>query len=468
MVWLKTTQGVCLNLKTLIITFSSERFLSIYQRFASNYIDEVMIIKTDHLRNSIFGDRDKISSERYFLTLTLFTAFFFMLLLCLEQVITDLSDASILLSAGVAITLIALYFAVRFYEWLLVPKTILTVIGLIAIDFAWYFRFFSNGPMLFFILIFVSLILWLWDGKALLLLLLGYFVNFILLFYIEYNTADAAFVYPNHQIRSIDIFLSFSIFSALLVLLLYVYKREYLRQKRKAINSDRLKSAFLANMSHEIRTPMNGILGFSDLLKNQDLTGEKQQEYIAIIEKSGHRMLNVINDIMDISRIEAGLSQVEIQEININNQLNYIHEFFSLEAGLKGLKLINANAAKTAEITIRTDREKVLAIVTNLVKNAIKYSKKGVVEIGCVAQETVLEIYVKDQGIGIAADRQKVIFERFIQADIDDLQARQGAGLGLSISKAYAELLGGEIRVESEVGVGSKFSFTLPFTAKNK
>jgi PAS domain S-box-containing protein len=248
-------------------------------------------------------------------------------------------------------------------------------------------------------------------------------------------------------------------------------EEELIEAKEKALESDRLKSAFLANMSHEIRTPMNGILGFAELLKEPDLTGEQQQEYIDIIGKSGNRMLNIINDIVDISKIEAGLMKLDIQQTNINEQIEYIYTFFKPEVEAKGMKLFFRNSLPAREAILTTDREKIYAILTNLVKNAIKYTNHGSIEFGYdpVAETghgLSLQFYVKDTGIGIPKERQEAIFERFIQADITDKMAHQGAGLGLSITKAYVEMLGGEIWVESEVGIGSAFYFNLPYYAK--
>ncbi|MBI9058897.1 MAG: response regulator [Labilibaculum sp.] len=242
---------------------------------------------------------------------------------------------------------------------------------------------------------------------------------------------------------------------------------ELIEAKEKAEESDRLKSAFLANMSHEIRTPMNGILGFSGLLKEPKLTGEKQQRYIGIIEKSGARMLNIINNIVDISKIESGTMEIDLKETNINDQLDYVFIFFKPEVESKRIDLVLKNTLSVKEAIINTDSEKIYAILINLVKNAIKYTDKGSIEFGCDFIEkhnsSFLQFFVKDSGVGIAEDRQEDIFERFIQADINDVQARQGAGLGLSISKAYIKMLGGKIWVESNKGIGSTFYFTLPY-----
>lgn len=239
---------------------------------------------------------------------------------------------------------------------------------------------------------------------------------------------------------------------------------ELQRAKEHAEQSDRLKSAFLANMSHEIRTPMNGILGFSELLKNQQLTGKQQQEYINIIEKSGTRMLNIINNIVDISRIEAGLMQLNIELTNIHEQMDYLLSFFKPEAAAKGINLKIGSYAPDECQLISTDKEKLYAILINLIKNAIKYCDHGSIEYGCSVNDQFLEYYVQDTGIGIPLDRQQAIFERFIQAEISDKMARQGAGLGLSISKAYVNMLGGKIWVQSTEGKGSTFYFTIPLS----
>ncbi len=266
------------------------------------------------------------------------------------------------------------------------------------------------------------------------------------------------------------------LYVAITSFLLFVMIRKHMKMlylaKEKAEESDRLKSAFLANMSHEIRTPMNGILGFTELLKEPKLNGGEQQEYIGIIGKSGARLLNIINDIIDISKIEAGQMTVNITESDINEQIEYIYTFFQPEFERKGLRYSFKNGLSAKEAIIKTDREKIYAILTNLVKNALKYTDKGSIEFGYKLKRegelSNLEFFVKDTGIGIPQNRQKAIFERFIQADISDKMALQGAGLGLSISKAYVEMLGGKIWVESEPGKGTIFYFTIPYNSENQ
>ena len=243
-------------------------------------------------------------------------------------------------------------------------------------------------------------------------------------------------------------------------------KNELVYAKEKAEESDRLKSAFLANMSHEIRTPMNGILGFASLLKLPDLKKEQITDYVTVIEKSGLRMLNIINDIMDISKIEAGQMEVNNSYCNVNKQIDDIYSFFKPEAVKAGLELSTSKAFENEDAITYTDYEKLYAVLVNLIKNSIKYSNYGSINFGYFKVDNELVFFVRDTGIGIPKNRQDAIFERFVQADIEDTKVYEGAGLGLSISKAYVEMLNGRIWLESEEGKGSNFYFTIPYVTK--
>ncbi len=245
-----------------------------------------------------------------------------------------------------------------------------------------------------------------------------------------------------------------------------LYELELNRLKEKAEESDRLKSAFLANMSHEIRTPMNGILGLAELLKEPKLSGDEQQLYLDLIKESGARMLNIIKDIIDISRIEANQVKVFTNVVDINEQTEYLYNFFKPETDSKGISLSLNNGLSGQDVIIETDKEKFNAVLTNLVKNAIKYTNKGTIEFGYHKNEGFLEFYVQDTGIGIPKSRQEAIFDRFVQADIEDRYALEGAGIGLSIAKAYVEMLKGKIWVESKKNKGSTFYFTIPYLKK--
>ncbi len=232
--------------------------------------------------------------------------------------------------------------------------------------------------------------------------------------------------------------------------------------KEKAEESERLKSAFLANMSHEIRTPMNGILGFISLLKDPSLTTEQTNKYSEIINSSGKRLLDTINDIIDISKIEAGEVKITEEETSLSNILDEVFSFHLPEATRKGLSLSYKTYPAGDQTIVITDNHKLVGILSNIIKNAIKYTEKGTIEFGYKLKNEVVEFFVEDTGIGIPNNRIQAIFNRFEQADIEDKKAYEGSGLGLAIAKAYVEMLGGKIDVKSEDGKGSIFKFTIP------
>lgn len=246
------------------------------------------------------------------------------------------------------------------------------------------------------------------------------------------------------------------------------FEKELIEAKLRAEESDRLKSAFLANMSHEIRTPMSGIMGFADLLKNLHLSDNQRLQFISIIEKSGTRMLNLINDLIDISKIEAGQIHLNNTTFSINEKLNYLLIFFSTEAQKKGICLSITTLPEAPDLLINSDKDKIYAILSNLLKNAIKYTDSGAIDFGCTRIGDSLEFFVRDTGIGIDPENLEAVFDRFVQAENPVSGKNEGAGLGLAISKAYVELLGGQIHVESCLGKGSTFWFSIPFHPVSK
>ena len=234
----------------------------------------------------------------------------------------------------------------------------------------------------------------------------------------------------------------------------------------KAEESDRLKSAFLANMSHEIRTPMNGILGFAELLREPDLSEDDQKEFLSVIEKNMERMLDIISDIVEVSKIESGQINISIEEMDVNQQMENIFTSFEPQFQEKGLQFSIKSTFPSIQATIKTDRNKFAAILSYLLKNAIKFTPSGSIEMGVEKKDHCLEFFVKDTGIGLTDEQKKFIFKRFRQASESYNKKYEGAGLGLSIAKAYVERLGGKIWVESHSdnhhSQGAVFYFTLP------
>ena len=227
--------------------------------------------------------------------------------------------------------------------------------------------------------------------------------------------------------------------------------------KSKAEESDRLKSSFLANMSHEIRTPMNGIMGFANLLL-EEVENVEHKEYLEIISKSADRLLATINDVLDISRIEAGQVLISKSEFDLNQILREVHEFFKANNSKLDLRL---SLESVDAFIVNTDRIKLNQIITNLMGNAVKFTREGYIELGYIKGVSIYTIYVKDTGIGIPEDKLESIFERFVQAHTIENEF-EGTGLGLSISKLFTEILGGKIWVKSKLGEGSTFYISLP------
>lgn len=235
--------------------------------------------------------------------------------------------------------------------------------------------------------------------------------------------------------------------------------------RKQSLESDRLKSAFFNNVTHEIRTPLNAILGFADLLKNNDLKDLERKEFVGIIEKSGLVLLNTVNELIEIASIEAGMTKVTRSAINLNEQIELVYNFFKSEIAKKGINFSYNTPLSYKQSMIIVDSEKLNFILVSLVSNAMKFSHKGKIELGYSKKGLTLEFYVKDNGIGIREEQKKLIFESFRQCNETLTRDFQGLGLGLTISKAFVEMLGGKIWIESGEGDGSIFYFSIPYNS---
>lgn len=238
---------------------------------------------------------------------------------------------------------------------------------------------------------------------------------------------------------------------------------ETLEAKNRAIQSDKLKSAFLANISHEIRTPLNGILGFSEILQSGSVSEDEGKEYLQIIDSCGKRMLNTINNIVNISLLDSGLIKINYSVFNINDLLDYLYKYFTIQAVNQNLEFRTQTKLSTDEALINSDYDKVLSVLYNMVENSFKFTESGYITVCCKKRDgKFIELEVLDTGIGIPEEQQPYIFEKYRQGSEKFSRNYEGSGVGLYISKAYIELLGGEISFESIPGKGTSFRFTIP------
>jgi signal transduction histidine kinase/ActR/RegA family two-component response regulator len=288
---------------------------------------------------------------------------------------------------------------------------------------------------------------------------------------LEYNRPELVMPYygRNQQFADISITLGFSLL-VLAAIIFFIMKNIDI-ERLKAEESNRLKTYFLANISHEIRTPMNGILGFAELLRDKNLSEKEREQYLNTIRSSGNHLLKLINDVINISRIEAGHAAIHFKTFNLNHLLNDIFDFFKIRLTTEGkpieLKCTMQFDDKTAYIS--ADDIRIRQTFLNLLGNAFKFTNSGIIEFGYSLQDGIdpagknLLMFVRDTGIGIDAEDQKMIFDIFKQADDSHTRKYGGTGLGLSITRRLVELMGGEIWVESGLNNGSAFYFTIPY-----
>lgn len=245
---------------------------------------------------------------------------------------------------------------------------------------------------------------------------------------------------------------------------------ELLLAKEKAVESDKLKTAFIQNLSHEIRTPLNGIMGFSSLLADNYGDKERLTYFTEIINQRGQDLLDIINDILDISKIESGQLAANIEDFNIQELMSELQIFFKEYRKRIGREHIVFKLQCLLEpdnCKIKSDKVKIKQILINLIGNALKFTKNGTVECGCDYENDYLQFYVSDTGIGIPNDKKSQVFERFVQLHHSAEMNIGGTGLGLPIAKALVNKLGGSIWLKSELGKGSTFYFKIKHQGSN-
>ena len=370
--------------------------------------------------------------------------------------------ASITISTGVgtfAFTLVYLYgrlFSIGSkYLW------VTSILFLLFIDIMWFVNYGSHGPnMPFFIILYAFLIL-IFDRKYFLLTSIFLFVNIVVLYLIESTYSAEIGDYANNLIRLNDNYSSMFFSFIAIYAFMTTIKNNYIYEFERAKKADQLKSAFLANMSHEIRTPLNAIVGFSSLMADPDISDEDKVSFEEQVSRNSDYLLSLIDDIIDVSKIESNQLTVNIRSVDIVPLMLQLTETFQL--GVQSKKNVKVIARlDSSELIINVDKIRLEQIFRNLVANAVKFTEEGTIEISCVQGKEFYTFLVKDTGIGIHVDDQLVIFDRFMKIDNNKQHLHRGTGIGLFLTKQLVEIFGGKIWVESEVGKGSSFYFTIP------
>jgi signal transduction histidine kinase len=343
----------------------------------------------------------------------------------------------------------------KFFYW------ITSIISLIFTDILWFLNYASAGPILPLLIVLYAFLILVFNKKYILFISIAMLANLLGLLFVELQFSEKIGTYPDIKTKVFDNY------SGLLFSLLVIYsfivaiKKNYIREYERAKMSDQLKSAFVANMSHEIRTPLNAIVGFSSLMTDPDISDEDKKNFEEQIQRNSDYLLSLIEDIIDVSKIESNQLTIKPQEIDVVPLIRQITQSFQLTVpSVKNISIISS--LTDDDLIVTTDKVRLEQILRNLLSNAVKFTDKGIIDVGCKKDHELFTFYVKDTGIGIHTEHQEVIFERFRKLENSKQHLYRGTGIGLFLSKQLVEMFGGKIWVESEVGKGSTFYFTIP------
>jgi signal transduction histidine kinase len=332
---------------------------------------------------------------------------------------------------------------------------------LLFIDIIWLVNYGSQGPVLQFILVFFSFIILLFQRKHHLIITVIILLNVIGLYVLESRLPDITGAYPDFQARLDDSYSGLILGILVSLSFLGIIKKNYIQEYERAKMSDRLKSSFLANMSHEIRTPLNAIVGFSSLVTEPDIAEDDKHLFMEQISSNSDYLLSLIEDIIDVSKIESNQLTLKIQDFDVVPHIRQVVQTFQLSMPQNKNVVVAANLDMSSLI-IKIDPIRFEQILRNLLSNAVKFTEKGLIELSCKKDKDFYIFSVKDNGIGIPIEHQKIIFDRFMKIENNKQHLYRGTGIGLFLSRQLVEMFGGKIWVESEVGKGSTFYFTIP------
>ena len=338
---------------------------------------------------------------------------------------------------------------------------ITSTINLVFVDLVWFVNYGSNGPVIGIFVVYYSFLILVFDRRYFLLITFILCLNILGLYLFEMNYHDVIGNYPNSGARVDDNYIGLIFDFMVIFSFITAIKKNYIHEYERAKMSDQLKSAFVANMSHEIRTPLNAIVGFSSLISDPDISDEEKKMFDDQIQRNSDYLLNLIGDIIDVSKIESNQLAIKIQHVDVIPLIHQVTQSFNL-AALSGNNVPVSARFEMPKLIINVDKIRFEQILRNLLSNAVKFTEEGSIEVSCQVGKENCTFSVKDTGIGIHVRQQEEIFERFMKIDNNKQHLYRGTGIGLFLTRQLVEMFGGKIWVESEVGKGSNFYFTIP------
>ncbi len=358
---------------------------------------------------------------------------------------------------------IFIFFLAKKGENITFTKWLFVIITLVVINFSWYYNYRSAGPMLYMLFLLYGYLIFMLGNKQLILVSFLIIINVAVLFFLEYGNYIHPSEYPNAVMRRIDTYSAVMFYIMVAFVLMKIVKKNYLNEYYRALESDRLKTSFIANMSHEIRTPLNTIIGFSNLLLTGDVTIEERKKYKFYINENNKILLELVNDILEISMFESHTIQLDDAPCNLNQVVTDLERVYSalLQKQNNDQVIILKNVPQN-DVTVTIDRNYLEHALKHLLDNAVKFTTKGHIEFGFDVENKFIRFFVNDTGIGIKEENKERLFKRFNKLEYSREKIHIGTGIGLYLVKLIVEMYGGSVSVETTFGKGSNFSFTIP------
>ena len=341
-------------------------------------------------------------------------------------------------------------------------KWLISIVSLILINVFWALNYNSRGPVLYLFVVYFSLLLFIWNRRQLIILFFVVLINILALFVIEYSYTHSLPSYPTEKARLIDVYTGLIIYFSIIFIFTTAARNNFIRQYKKARESDQLKSSFLSNLSHEIRTPLNAIHGISSLLAAEDFSKEEIMNHTRLIRDNSQYLTRLIEDVIDISKIETDQFSVKPEEAHLKSIFKQLHIYFQSDMVNRQKHVDLIMDIPEQDIILHTDVTRLEQTMQKLMSNAIKFTSHGSIRFGYTEEQECVKFFVKDTGTGIREENIARVFERFVKIEDDSERIYRGTGIGLFMAKEIVHFLNGKIWLESKFGQGTSVFFTLP------